>query len=94
MVVKNNYLELKSYIPDLSETINFENHKIIINYNKKKLDIKGNGKILIKDKLDSIDYQLINNNDLFDFNTKINLKNIRFNRFSRLSKNRKCRAQL
>jgi hypothetical protein len=75
LVVKNNYLELKSYIPDLSETINFENHKIIINYNKKKLDIKGNGKILIKDKLDSIDYQLINNNDLFDFNTKINLKN-------------------
>ena len=75
LVVKNNYLELKSYIPDLRETINFENHKIIINYNKKKLDIKGNGKILIKDKLDSIDYQLINNNDLFDFNTKINLKN-------------------
>ena len=75
LVIKNNYLDLKSYMPDLSEMINFESHKIKINYNKNKLDIKGDGKILIKEKFNSIDYHLMNSNDQFDFNTKINLKN-------------------
>ena len=75
LVVKNNLIDLKPYILDLEEVINFENHKITIDYDKNKIEIKGNGKILIKDKFDSIDYEVIKNNDEFTFNTKTNFKN-------------------
>ena len=73
-VVKNNFIDLKSYLPNLEKLINFENHKITINYNKDNLDIKGNGKILVKDKFDSINYQVIKNDDNFIFNTKTNFR--------------------
>ena len=75
LVIKNNLINLKPYIPDLKELINFKNHKITINYAKDKLNIRGNGKILIKDKLDSINYEVIKNNGKFVFNTKANIKN-------------------
>ena len=75
LIVKNNFINLKPYLPDLNEVINFEKHKIIIDYNKDKINIKGNGKILIKNKFDFINYQLIRNNDEFIFDTKIDLKN-------------------
>jgi len=75
LVIKNNLKNLKKYLPDLEELINFEKHKIIINYNKDNLDIKGNGKILVKDKFDTINYKVIRNNNKFIFNTKTNIKN-------------------
>ena len=75
LVVKNDFLQLKSYIPDLDEIINFEKHKIVINYNKNKIDIEGQGKILIRNKYDFINYQILKNNDEFKFDTKIDLKN-------------------
>ena len=74
LVLKNNFIDLKPYIPDLDKAINFENHEIIINYDKDKLYIKGNGKILIKDKLDSIRYEIIKDNNKFIFDTEVNLK--------------------
>ena len=75
LIVKNNLINLKPYLPSLEERINFENHKIIINYDKDKLDIKGNGKFLIKKKFDYMNYKIVKNDDKFKFNTKINLKN-------------------
>ncbi len=75
LVVKNNLINLKSYLPNLDELINFEKHEIIINYVKDKIDIKGNGKILIKNKFDFINYSIIKDNDKFMFDTKTNLKN-------------------
>jgi len=77
LAVKNNFINLKSYFPNLEELINFENHKIIINYKKNKLDIKGEGKISVKDKFDSINYEVVKNNDKFTFNTKTILKHNR-----------------
>ena len=77
LIIKNNFLDLKPYFPNLDEVINFENHEVMIKYNQKKLDIKGKGKILIKDKLDSINYEIIKNNGKFIFDTKINIKNSR-----------------
>ena len=74
LVIKNNFINLKSYLPNLDELINFEKHQIIINYVKDKIDIKGNGEILIKNKSDFINYQIIKNNDKFTFDTKVNLK--------------------
>jgi hypothetical protein len=75
LIIKNDFLKLKSYIPDLDETINFEKHKIVINYNKNKIDIEGQGKILVRNKYDFINYQILKNNDVFKFDTKIDLKN-------------------
>ena len=75
LVMKNNFKNLKKYLPDLEESINFKNHKIIINYKKDNLDIKGNGKILVKDKIDKINYEIIKNDKKFTFNTKTNFKN-------------------
>ena len=75
LVVKNNFEDLKTYLPNLEKVINFKNHAIKIKYNKDKLSIKGNGKILVKDKLDSIKYEVIKNKSKFIFFTKTNLKN-------------------
>ena len=75
LVIKNDLISLKSYLPNLKEVIDFQKHKITINYNKKKIDIKGSGKILVKDKFDLIDYEVIKNNDKLSFNTKANFKN-------------------
>ena len=75
LIIKNNFINLKPYLPNLDKVINFKNHKIMINYNKDKSHIKGKGKILIKDKPDSINYEIIKNKDKFTFDTKINLKN-------------------
>ena len=75
LVVENNYINLKSYLPNLERLINFKDHRVVLNYDKDNLKIKGKGEILIKDKLDSINYEIVKNNDKFKFNTKINLKN-------------------
>ena len=75
LILENNYTNLKNYIPDLEKEVNFDNHKITINYDKEKLDIKGNGKFLIKNKSNSINYEVKKNNDEFTFNTKTNFKN-------------------
>jgi len=75
LVINNNLTNLKSYLPNLNEEINFENHKIIISYKKDKFNIKGSGEILIEDKADSINYQIIKSNNQFVFNTKVNIKN-------------------
>jgi len=75
LVIKNNFINLKPYIPNLEELINFKNHKIIINYKKNNLIIKGNGKISINEKLDSINYTIFKSNNKLTFNTKTNFKN-------------------
>ena len=75
LIINNNLTNLKSYLPNLNEEINFENHKIIISYKKDKFNIKGSGEILIEDKADSINYQIIKSNNQFLFNTKANIKN-------------------
>ena len=77
LIIKNDFLDLKPYFPNLGNVINFENHEVIINYNKNKLDIKGMGVILIKDKFDSINYEIIKNKSKFTFDTKTNIKNSR-----------------
>ena len=75
LIFNEKNLNLKSYIPSFVEEIKLEEHKIIINYNKNKFDIKGNGNILIEDKIDNLSYQIIKDNINFSFDSKINLKN-------------------
>ena len=67
-------LKLKPYFPNFVKEIKLERHKIIINYDKNKLDIKGNGNILLEEKSDKLSYQIIKSDSNFLFNSKINLK--------------------
>ena len=73
--IKNDFINLKSYLPNFDEAMSFEDHKIIINYDKDQLKIKGKGEVLIDDKSDSINYQIIKNNEKFIFDIKTSLKN-------------------
>ena len=75
LIINKKDLKLKSYFPSFNEEIKFENHKININYEKNKIDIKGNGNILLEDKLDSLSYKIIKNENNFLFDSKIKLKN-------------------
>ena len=75
LIIQNDLIDLKPYLPNLHKEITFTNHEIIINYDNEKLDIKGSGEILSKDKPDSINYEVIKKNDEFIFDTKTNLKN-------------------
>ena len=75
LIIKNNFMNLKLYLPSIEKLVNFENHKISINYGKDKLNIRGNGKFFFKDKFDSINYEVIKNDNKFIFNTKTNFKN-------------------
>ena len=67
--------ELNLYLPSFVEEIKLTEHKIIINYDKNKFDIKGEGNILLEDKLDSLSYQIKKNNTNLSFDSNINLKN-------------------
>ena len=75
LTVNEKNSKLKVYLPNFVEKISFEKHKININYEKNKFDIKGNGNILLENKLDSLSYQIIKSKNNFSFDTKINLKN-------------------
>jgi hypothetical protein len=73
-IVKNP-LNLKSFLPNYTEQIKFEDHKIKIKLTKDRLNIKGEGDIYIGDKLDKLSYNIINNNGKIAFDTKLNIKN-------------------
>jgi len=75
LIFKEKNLKLKSYLPSFVDEIKLEDHKIVINYNKNKFDIKGNGNILVEDKSDKLSYQIIKDKINLSFDSKINLKN-------------------
>ena len=75
LLLKNNLINLKSYLPNMDDVINFENQRVTVNYNKDKINIKGNGEILVKGKPDNISYEVIRDKEKLTFNTKINIKN-------------------
>ena len=75
LIVNQKNLKLKSYFPSFIEDIKLEDHKIVINYNQNKFDIRGSGNISLEDKLDTLSYQIIKDNSNFLFDSKIKLKN-------------------
>ena len=74
LTISQKNLKLKSYLPSFVEELKFEKHKININYEKNKFDLKGSGNFLLENKLDSLSYQIIKKKNNFLFDTKINLK--------------------
>ena len=73
LVYKNKNFKIKDYLPNLKEQIKLEDHKVLINYKKKQLDIEGKGKIIIEDKIDVIDYKITQKNKQYIFNTNIKI---------------------
>merc|ERR1712086_378483 len=59
LTYKNNFKSIQKYFPEINGLINLKNHKIKLNYNKDKIEIKGSGKILIEDNEDKISYEII-----------------------------------
>ena len=75
LIFKDKNLKLKTYFPNFIEEIKLKKHKILINYYKNKLDIRGKGNISLEEKSDEISYQIIRNKNNLSFDTKLNLKN-------------------
>jgi hypothetical protein len=75
LVLNEKILKLNLYLPSFIENIEFLKHEIIIDYDKKNLDIKGSGNILLEKNLDSLSYEIKTDKDNFLFNSKINIKN-------------------
>ena len=75
LTINQKNLKLKPYLPSFVEEVKLEEHKVIVNYDKNKFNISGNGNILLKDKIDNLSYKIIKDNNHFVFDSKINLKN-------------------
>ena len=75
LIVNKKDLKLKPYFPSFVKEIKLEKNNIIINYNKKKIDIKGSGSILLGKKSDKISYEIIKDKNNLLFDSKIDLKN-------------------
>jgi len=75
LIFNQKNFKIKKYLPSFIKEINLKKHKVVINYNKNKFNIDGNGNILLNDKLDNISYKIIKDNSNLSFDTKINLKN-------------------
>ena len=70
---KSDLSKIKDYLPSFNESIKLTNHKILINYDKKQLNIDGNGNILIEDELDTLNYKIIKKKEQYIFETFINI---------------------
>ena len=73
LIIKQKDLRLKPYFPSFIEEIKIEEHKIVINYYKNKINIKGKGNISLEDKLDNLSYLIIKDNNNLSFDLKLNL---------------------
>ena len=73
-IVKNP-LNLKPFLPNYTEQVKLEDHKIKIKLTKDILDIKGDGDIYIGDELEQLSYSIINDDGKITFDTKLNIKN-------------------
>ena len=69
---------LKNYFPQMSETINFNDQKIKIDYKNKDLSFSGSGKVKVHKDYEEMDYFFEKKENSMNFNTQLNLKNTIF----------------
>ena len=72
LLLQNN-LKIKQFFPNTNEIIKLKNHKLELNYDKKEYLIKGKGNILFQKEYDEINYLFQNKNDLFNFETSLEI---------------------
>jgi hypothetical protein len=70
---RNKLLNIKKYFPNFKKLVKLKNHQILVNYEKDKLDISGEGQFIIDDKIDKLNYKIIKKNDIYSFNTNLNI---------------------
>ncbi|NMN67743.1 AsmA-like protein [Candidatus Pelagibacter ubique] len=75
LVFNEKKLKLNRFFPSYVNEVELTDHKIDINYQKEKFNIKGNGNILLEKKLDNLSYEMKKDKSNFFFNSKIFLKN-------------------
>ena len=66
--------KLRNFFPKYKKELNFVNHKIQLNFEKKVMSIRGSGNFLIENLKDKINYNIINNNKKYDFDIEMILK--------------------
>ena len=70
---KNELSNIRKYLPNFKEVLKLKDHKIVVNYNKKKLEINGSGKLIIENKTDKLDYKVTKKDNKYNFKTDINI---------------------
>ena len=70
--IKNSF-NLKEIFPKIKKEISFKNQEIILKYENEKLNIVGNGDILLQNEIDKIKYEFLNKKNQFEFNTTLNI---------------------
>ena len=70
---KNDLSNFKKYLPNFKNSIKLQNHKILIDYKKNRLDVSGKGELIIEDKKDELKYKVTKLNDEYIFDTNIDI---------------------
>jgi hypothetical protein len=70
LTFKNKSQSIQKYFPKVKELIDLKDHKIKFNYNKDTIKIIGEGKIIIEDNEDKINYEITQKNTDKSFNIK------------------------
>ena len=86
---------LKKFIPNLKDITTLKDQTIDINFNKKELLVKGQGKIKFSNEFEDIAFKVSKIKNKFDFNTQLNL-NETFLKidFLNFEKNPKLKSQI
>ncbi|MDB3904284.1 hypothetical protein N9352_01665 [Candidatus Pelagibacter sp.] len=86
---------LKKFIPNLKATTTLIDQNIDINFNKKELLVKGQGKIKFNNDFEDIVFRVSKIKDKFDFNTQLNLNETLLKiDFLNFEKNPKLKSQI
>ena len=86
---------LKKFIPNLKDTTTLIDQNIDINFNKKELLVKGQGKIKFNNDFEDIVFRVSKIKDKFDFNTQLNLNETLLKiDFLNFEKNPKLKSQV
>ena len=86
---------LKKFTPNLKDITTLKDQTIDINFNKKELLVKGNGKIKFSNEFEDIVFRVSKIKNKFDFNTQLNLNETLLKiDFLNFEKNPKLKSQI
>ena len=91
----NSHEYLKNFIPKLNENTILKDQKIEINFDKKKLQVEGQGKVKFENYFEDIKFNVSKIENNFDFSSQIDLKETSFKiDFLNFKKNDKLKTQI